>query len=588
MADHDTPSMDSTGTTNHGWRSRLYSQVPLRSRNGTIRLLTIEPRSHKSDRPEGKDVVQCFLKLEDLKTQHSGFAAVSHACEAEGEGNVMVNGALVPVSDDIVALLQSLQHDHDAVTIWIDALCINYADVEEKSAQLAQIPRIFSAASSTVIWLGQAAAGSDGAMDALNRLDEEHLTPAAQKLLLAALRKTPWILRTANGEAHSDHSAKEESLEDQLDGLRSSFTELMNRQYWSRLWSLPELVFTKKGSVMCGSRSLDLHRFHAAAKALDGVLNMATYSKWLEASKTTTASTTALDNTEPANFSASPSILLLTERDHFVGSRGWWSSTEHPLLSILIRYHLNQAETRLRSKFDDQRDLIFGFVGLSSDADSLGISIDYQKEWTQLCVETTISFLQHNPKVWQLCLGHSRADPETPSWLVDWRRIVLPASYDSGRSFHACGPADVRFYRPDAQNNKTITTKGVILDLIGDVVSVESSHTNFTEEIKKALDETFKRSLDMAGTPYAKDQEPNVPTSMLKDSCFITETGYIGCSEKLAKGDVVVILYGCEVPFALRKQTDNMYRLLGEVYVEGIMEGEFMKVHRLESSIRIG
>ncbi|ETS76177.1 hypothetical protein PFICI_11564 [Pestalotiopsis fici W106-1] len=579
--------MDNVQPENQGWRSRLYSQVPLKSKNGTVRLLTIEPRSRvRSNAAEDQNITQCFLKLGNLKTQQSAFVAISHACEKGGDEEIMVNGALVPVSTDIAELLRSLQHEHDPVTIWMDALCINYSDVEEKSAQLAQMPQILSAASSTLVWLGGTADGSHGAMDALNRLDEEHLTPAAQKLLLAALRKTPWITKLPTTVTQPSQPAKEESLEDQLDALRTSFKALMSRPYWSRLWSLTELVFTNKGTVMCGTRSLDLHRFHAAAKALDGVLNMATYSKWLEANKTTNTSAN-LDNTEPANFSASPALLLLAEREFFVGSRGWWSSTEHPLLTILMRYHLNRAETRLHLNPDEQCDLIFGFVGLSSDAEKLGISIDYRKDWAQVCAETTTSLLQHNPRVLQLCLGHSKADDGRSSWLVDWSKIALPASYDSGRSFNACGPADVRFYRADAQDAQIITMKGVILDIINSVTSVSNDGENITEDIKKAIDEKFQQSLSMEKSPYTQDQQPNVPTSMLKESCFVTDNGYIGCGEGPTKGDVVAILYGSEVPFALRKQADETYRLIGEVYIEGIMEGEFMKSHRAESIIKI-
>lgn len=552
-----------------------------------MRLLTIEPRSQtRSNTTESQDITQCFLKLENLKTQQSGFVAISHACEKEGDGEIMVNGALVPVSNELAVLLQSLQHEHEPVTIWVDALCINYSDVEEKSVQLSQIPQIFSAASSTLVYLGATADESDGAMDALNRLDEEHLTPAAQKLLLAALRKTPWIAKSPTTEAQPSQPAKEESLEDQLDALRTSFKALMSRQYWSRLWSLTELVFTNKGSVMCGTRSLDLHRFYTAAKALDGVLNMATYSKWLEASKTTNAPAT-LDTTEPANFSASSALLLLSEREYFVGSRGWWSSTEHPLSSILMRYHLDHAENRLHLKPDEQCDLIFGYLGLSSDAEKLGVTIDYYKDWAQVCRETTLSLLRHNPRVLQLCLGHSKADIDLPSWLVDWSKIALPASYDSGRSFNACGPADVRFYRPDAQDGEAITMKGVILDTINKVTLVSNDSENMLEAINTAIKENLQHSLNMAKSPYSQNEQPNVPTSMLKESCFITETGYIGCGEDLAMGDVVAILYGSEVPFVLRKQTAGTYRLVGEVYVEGIMEGEFMKVHRAENSIII-
>ncbi|KAK7182295.1 uncharacterized protein CC84DRAFT_610766 [Paraphaeosphaeria sporulosa] len=56
---------------------------------------------------------------------------------------------------------------------------------------------------------------------------------------------------------------------------------------------------------------------------------------------------------------------------------------------------------------------------------------------------------------------------------------------------------------------------------------------------------------------------------------FRTSKGYIGLgSTRAEEGDIVVVLLGCEVPFLLRKWGEYHYRLIGEVYVHGIMFGE--------------
>jgi hypothetical protein len=58
---------------------------------------------------------------------------------------------------------------------------------------------------------------------------------------------------------------------------------------------------------------------------------------------------------------------------------------------------------------------------------------------------------------------------------------------------------------------------------------------------------------------------------------FISTQGYVGlipCHSK--PGDVICILYGCVVPFVLRKNEVG-YQLVGEAYVHGIMDGEFVE-----------
>ena len=60
------------------------------------------------------------------------------------------------------------------------------------------------------------------------------------------------------------------------------------------------------------------------------------------------------------------------------------------------------------------------------------------------------------------------------------------------------------------------------------------------------------------------------------------EGGYLGVGPPiLQKGDRVVILLGGSMPFAIRPTHQGRYRLIGEVYVLGIMHGEFMTEDRL-------
>ncbi|KAK7757447.1 hypothetical protein SLS62_000462 [Diatrype stigma] len=81
---------------------------------------------------------------------------------------------------------------------------------------------------------------------------------------------------------------------------------------------------------------------------------------------------------------------------------------------------------------------------------------------------------------------------------------------------------------------------------------------------------------------------------------FLTDSGYVGTGPPdLAPGDTIAVPYGSPVPVALRAceggegeggrggRRGRGFRVVGAVYVFGIMDGEFMKVHRKEAVLRL-
>jgi hypothetical protein len=58
---------------------------------------------------------------------------------------------------------------------------------------------------------------------------------------------------------------------------------------------------------------------------------------------------------------------------------------------------------------------------------------------------------------------------------------------------------------------------------------------------------------------------------------FISSQGYVGVVPSHSKPeDVICIFYGCVKPFVLRRSGSG-FELIGEAYVHGIMDGEFVE-----------
>jgi hypothetical protein len=76
------------------------------------------------------------------------------------------------------------------------------------------------------------------------------------------------------------------------------------------------------------------------------------------------------------------------------------------------------------------------------------------------------------------------------------------------------------------------------------------------------------------GTRHFMNFTTMVNGGMSGKCIFRTSNGYMGVGPSaLEKGDIVVVLFGCSVPVLLRKVEDR-YALVGECYVQGLMDGE--------------
>lgn len=108
-----------------------------------------------------------------------------------------------PITMNLQVVLEHLCAGSDKpVTLWVDALCINQADVEEKSHQITLMKDVYSGAEATCIWLGPAADDSDLAMATIGELYaartyvlSEDALPEAHLEAINALQRRDWWTR---------------------------------------------------------------------------------------------------------------------------------------------------------------------------------------------------------------------------------------------------------------------------------------------------------------------------------------------------------------------------------------------------------
>jgi hypothetical protein len=94
---------------------------------------------------------------------------------------------------------------------------------------------------------------------------------------------------------------------------------------------------------------------------------------------------------------------------------------------------------------------------------------------------------------------------------------------------------------------------------------------------------------DIQNGEYIHPFNTSAISRLLYRSFIVTESGYLGqgsCGPQ--KGDLVCILKGARVPFVLRPRKDEYFELVGEAYVHGVMNGEFVRSARPEQVREFG
>ncbi|KAI1326264.1 heterokaryon incompatibility protein-domain-containing protein [Xylariaceae sp. FL0255] len=693
------------------WRQHLYQQTRIRDVNGRIRLLTVQPRQYATSRPEAPpDAMHCYLKLAQLGDQPK-FSVISHtlpATEGSDESkSLIINGAEVPVSSSLFELLSCVQTESEPLSLFVDVLCTNQADNDEteRSVHISQLAEIYRAAEKTIIWLGSAADQSDEAMKVLRRLADEGLTlrafvtnwtPQIGQQLAQKILPSSKSTGLGSSPASSEETKDVPDLEKHVESLRTALKALMNREYWTNIWSLVELSLTHNGLVACGRQGLSLDSFYSAAKALDHIINHATYSRWLASatapvtpagSSASATSSEVLRTEEISNFSQSPALRVISWRENYRrDANSWLKSPDHPLFTILSGFYGASPEQQLQYKISDPRDRVYALSCLATDCADLGFVVHYGLGVDQVYAEASAALLRKHPRVLQLAQGTNRAKPDMPSWAIDWENIQKPPSdLGSERPFDACGPADARFYRAGISTPPgPLALKGAIVDEIKDVGdpypgpddSDDSTHTQLRAYLSQ-IKQYWEDSTNSVSSPYLAEQAavalakiavgdvevsgasnrytrassatvegyrrtyealfgaekqdveignrtngqenelkeapaaaPSPKITIGSDTAssvsasyvsaiarmagrrpFRSPRGYVGLGPgDLAPGDTIAIPYGSPVPFAFRSnagEDNGPYRLVGEMYVFGIMDGEFMKVHRNETVLRI-
>ncbi|KAM0799987.1 heterokaryon incompatibility protein-domain-containing protein, partial [Usnea florida] len=140
---------------------QVYHQASIKKELREIRVLSLAPGTHN-------DTLQGSFEVESLDYDDIHYTAFSYTWSGPiSERTIQIGQAPLKITENLAAALRQFRGPVRPKKIWVDAICINQSDDEEKGFQVALMGDIYRSASRTWVWLGEESDDSDAAIDCI-------------------------------------------------------------------------------------------------------------------------------------------------------------------------------------------------------------------------------------------------------------------------------------------------------------------------------------------------------------------------------------------------------------------------------------
>ena len=568
----------------------MYQFSPL-DRSEEIRLLIIHPG-------RDDDEILCTLSHRNLKTKPP-----YHALSYTWDSNIRTHG--IKISTDVLSVTANLhsafkrfRNSDQQRTLWVDAICINQDDTQEREKQVRIMGQIYSTATKVLIWLGDGPDNVEEAFLFINKF-EDGLDMYSSEVI------------------HSMHRINANNS-----ALWRALSLILNKPWFMRVWIVQEVVLAAHAQVFCGNQS----------------------SSWTALKKTVTW---IFENNFGSWLQGLPHAHLAIARISVI--QNLWCQNQGPTdLSILLFLDLFKY-----TKSTDPRDKVYALLSLTSDASH--IRPDYTISCEELHISIAVDHLDSDIPYVLSCNDYTvnNLGLRLPSWIPNWAaetlqsglRDIVQFSYTWGFKAAANTQPQWTYSRHD----QTLNVTGFVFDNVShtaehlydtshslsfgtedyearfdhiktrfqefdDIAAVSKTYPG-KEEFEDACGRLFvlNRPIQLKNGAYPPDQVHRICYQALRDLLLhlddiksgkmpitdianvdtidpyllvinqtipyrrfcATKRHYLGwLPEAGAVGDLVCIFKGAEVPFLLRSVRGAYYKLIGPCYIQGVMYGE--------------
>ncbi|OJJ78151.1 hypothetical protein ASPBRDRAFT_37353 [Aspergillus brasiliensis CBS 101740] len=362
-----------------------------------IRLLSIYPSITKSG------PVHCSLHTVSLN-DNPKFEALSYVWGTnDTTERIFLDGNEFYVTPNVGKALYQLRCRHWRRDIWVDAICINQRDVDEKNTQVPLMATLYTTADRVVAMLGDATPE----IELVATWTERYVD---RKFTIGALYW--WWLDIASKVSIKARMNRLSAVSRALLGV----CDISTRPYWFRMWTYQEYLLPKREPILvCGNVELQM------SKAPGGHSHL-----WHQTLQTLSS----FDPEYTIGGAASQALRAFQLRSQALDTygRAFFKYSEITAMRDTMRTsHMTAigpthlANTRDR-QCQDPRDKIYALYGVIPDLQR-AYPPDYNKPFEQIALETTTWLIYRTFSTLFYKITYSARDPvntSLPSWIPDY------------------------------------------------------------------------------------------------------------------------------------------------------------------------
>ncbi|TVY52582.1 Heterokaryon incompatibility protein 6 OR allele, partial [Lachnellula suecica] len=384
---------------------------------------------------------------------------------------ITVDSQTLHIKPNLASALREFRRSHrealEQRTLWIDAICINQEDVEERNQQVGYMCRIYSLSTDLVVWLGDA--------------DE------FSEIALSFIRPFARLAGAKAGKKIFDDWAERLSCTPLLPVIFHALNQFLNRPWFRRAWVLQEYILGGVESTVfqCGKEQV-------SGKEMEVLCNLMSRGKL-----------TKLARRCGVAYTGGRWQEIFEAKEHHRRTK-----TEGDAFSIL--QWLLQARY---AEATNSRDKVYAVYGLFeaeqwSGYDPKAFLVDYNASVQDVFSSLVKTLVVSSKKLNVLMACGNRTSLVQRTWTPDWT-IRSPDLQFIGRyrcevkklRFHAAGDSDAVATFSD--NLSTLTLRGLIWDTIT-AISPPPTEPDFKDFCKETWD-----AIDANGT-YASEHDTSV------------------------------------------------------------------------------
>jgi hypothetical protein len=573
-----------------------------------IRILIVSP-------PASSDPTTIHGELFTAKlSEKPPYEALSYCWGAEVFPEMLhLSGGVLAITDNLAAALRQLRHPEQCRRLWVDAVCINQRDNQEKNHQVSLMSQVYRNATTVLVWLGEGNENMREAIKTMKELADSAWEYGIPSRVLTESGLTGGIF--ALFKVSLGFSQKNNGISKKIVGLSEtikfgSLEAYFDQNWFKRLWIIQEFVLAP---------NLTIHNGEMVLSAQDFMLGFSVISLLISHPTVGETCVARLRNWHWGFF-----VCLQKEVYRHLKS--------FDLLTLLRQHSQQQCKLEV--------DIVYGLLAIATDGAEWPVDYGLAVEsvFTEVALSylkrSNLSILHHGCRTTQIS-SNATADAalsraHLPSWVPDWRC----ESYDNEFDYDEFNTAtssrpnvsteyassgiiglegvyvdELSITVPDTPNNSTpVPCDGPgVLNIFAQALAFKGIFIrrmqNWQYPTGEALDLVFAQSIILENKPYFSQnglgqyltpndmllrwqklvdafapEDSTPPPGSHRDSnsvgpadfdievyskvmdgtragrkYIMTRSGYIGVAPETCKvGDVIAIFDGAHSPFMLR------------------------------------